>query len=167
MENHRARGQLFGGHRELASLPQTPRRLVGKPLLLGPRAQFHAPILPYTAIYGHICGGSCQPPEPLCKFASQKCGNSPCPHGSSLRGLRGSENRELEPVRNAQRRLQESILARLHMFHERPQNPLECENIVGQHDRALAQFGLEQLDNGNVHCLPPVEQNQIDRRSNR
>jgi Pyridoxal-phosphate dependent enzyme len=62
MENHCARGQLLGGHRQLASLPQTPRRLVGKPLLPGPRTQFHVLILPNTATYGYIYGGSCLKP---------------------------------------------------------------------------------------------------------
>jgi hypothetical protein len=54
VENYRARGQLLGRHRQLASLPQAPRRLVGKSLLPGPGAQFHASIPSYTGIYDHI-----------------------------------------------------------------------------------------------------------------
>jgi hypothetical protein len=69
VENHRARGQLLGGHRQLASLPQPPRGLslrkshvtlrlenrpkkgrrpglVGQSLLPGLGAQFHVAILP-------------------------------------------------------------------------------------------------------------------------
>jgi hypothetical protein len=49
VDNHRARGQLLGGHGQLASLPHAPRRLVGKPLLSEPNAQLH---VTHTAVYG-------------------------------------------------------------------------------------------------------------------
>src|ERR1700756_2212243 len=51
VENYRARGQLLGRRRQLASLPQAPRRLVGKSLPPGPGSQFHVSIRVRMAIF--------------------------------------------------------------------------------------------------------------------